>query len=122
MKKAPDKCPFCESAILVHGGNPLKSENGGFATYECKTVQDIIWSDAEFKRAAQSEVCRRREVILLTRRLDEANNRIKQLEAFVNRFLDPEDLGYAVNKCFRDDAREALGRSRVESPSKENKS
>jgi hypothetical protein len=120
VKKAPDKCPFCESPILVHGGNPLKSENGGFATYECKSVQDIIWSDAEFKRAAQSEVCRRREVILLTRRLDEANNRIKQLEAFVNRFLDPEDLGYAVNKCFRDDAREALGMKRVESLNKDN--
>ncbi len=45
-----------------------------------------------------------------------AKDRIKRLEAFVNRFLDPEDLGYAVNKCLRDDAREALGRSRVESP------
>lgn len=121
MKKAPDKCPFCESPILVHGGNPLKSENGGFATYECKTVQDVIWSDAEFKRAAQSEVCRRREVIFLTRKLDEANNRIKQLEVFVNRFLDPEDLGYAVNKCFRDDAREALGMKRVESLNKNNR-
>ena len=53
--------------------------------------------------------------------LNEAKDRIKRLEAFVNRFLDPEDLGYAVNKCLRDDAREALGRSRVESPSKENK-
>ena len=50
-----------------------------------------------------------------------AKDRIKRLEAFVNRFLDPEDLGYAINKCLRDDAREALGRSRVESPSKENK-
>jgi hypothetical protein len=120
VKKAPDKCPFCESPILVHGGNPLKSENGGFATYDCKSVQDIIWSDAEFKRAAQSEVCRRREVILLTRQIDEANNRIKQLEAFVNRFLNPEDLGYAVNKCFRDDAREALGMKRVESLNKDN--
>ena len=120
MKKAPDKCPFCESPILVHGGNPLKSENGGFATYECKSVQDIIWSDAEFKRAAQSEVCRRREVILLTRRLDEANNHIKQLEAFVNRFLDPEDLGYTVNHFLRDDAREALGMKRVESLNKDN--
>jgi hypothetical protein len=75
----------------------------------------VIWSDAEFKRAAQSEVCRRREVIFLTRKLDEANNRIKQLEAFVNRFLDPEDLGYSVNHFLRDDAREALGMKRVES-------
>ena len=47
--------------------------------------------------------------------------RIQRLEAFVNRFLDPEDLGYTINKCLRDDAREALGRSRVESPIKENK-
>ena len=120
MKKAPDKCPFCESPILVHGGNPLKSSDGGFATYECKTVQDIIWSDAEFKRAAQSEVCRRREVIFLTRKLDEANNHIKQLEAFVNRFLYPEDLGYTVNHFLRDDAREALGMKRVESLNKDN--
>jgi len=115
VKQVPDKCPFCESSILVHGGNTLRSENGGFATYECKTVQDVIWSDAEFKRAAQSEVCRRREVIFLTRKLDEANKRIKQLEAFVNRFLDPEDLGYSVNHFLRDDAREALGMKRVES-------
>ena len=58
---------------------------------------------------------------LLEKNVDILKPRIEQLEAFVNRFLDPEDLGYAVNKCFRDDAREALGRSRVESPSKENK-
>jgi len=36
-------------------------------------------------------------------------------ESFINRFLDPEDLGYAVNNYVRDDAREALGRERVES-------
>jgi hypothetical protein len=47
--------------------------------------------------------------------LDAANEKIKRMESFINRFLDPEDLGYAVNKCFRDDAREALGRERVES-------
>jgi hypothetical protein len=54
-------------------------------------------------------------VIFLTRKLDEANKRIKQLEAFVNRFLNPEDLGYTVNHFLRDDAREALGMKRVES-------
>ena len=37
------------------------------------------------------------------------------MESFINRFLDPEDLGYAVNNYVRDDAREALGRERVES-------
>jgi len=40
---------------------------------------------------------------------------INRTESFINRFLDPEDLGYAVNNYVRDDAREALGRERVES-------
>ena len=40
---------------------------------------------------------------------------INRTEPFINRFLDPEDLGYAVNNYVRDDAREALGRERVES-------
>jgi hypothetical protein len=47
--------------------------------------------------------------------LDAANEKIKRMESFINRFLDPEDLGYAVNNYVRDDAREALGRERVES-------
>jgi hypothetical protein len=46
--------------------------------------------------------------------LDAANERIKRMESFINRFLDPEDLGYVVNNYVRDDAREALGRKRVE--------
>ncbi len=45
----------------------------------------------------------------------ELQERIKRLESFINRFLDPEDLGYVVNNYVRDDAREALGRERVES-------
>jgi len=52
---------------------------------------------------------------LIEKNVDILKPRIEQLEAFVNRFLDPEDLGYAVNKCLRDDAREALGMKRVES-------
>jgi len=39
---------------------------------------------------------------------------MKRTESFINRFLDPEDLGYVVNSHVRDDAREALGRERVE--------
>jgi hypothetical protein len=50
----------------------------------------------------------------LERELNAANERIKRMESFINRFLDPEDLGYAVNNYVRDDAREALGRERVE--------
>ena len=45
----------------------------------------------------------------------ELQEQIKRMESFINRFLDPEDLGYAVNNYVRDDAREALGRERVES-------
>jgi len=48
-------------------------------------------------------------------KLESANERINRTESFINRFLDPEDLGYAVNNYVRDDAREALGRERVES-------
>jgi len=51
----------------------------------------------------------------MQRELDEAKRRIGRMEAFIGRFLEPEDLGYTVNHICRDDAREALGRSRVES-------
>ncbi len=106
---------------MVHGGNLLRSEDGGFATYECKSSRDVQWSDPQWSRSGQTEVCRIREIMLLGRQLSVANKRIKQLEAFVNRFLYLEDLGYSVNHFLRDDAREALGRNRVESPSKKNK-
>lgn len=41
--------------------------------------------------------------------------RIKRLEQFANRFLNPDDLGWAIGKRDRDEAREALGKERVES-------
>ena len=80
MNTVPDKCPFCESPIMVHEGNLLRSADGGFASYECKTVQDIELSDDEWKRAGQSDACRKREVQLLTKQRDEARERIKRLE------------------------------------------
>jgi hypothetical protein len=40
---------------------------------------------------------------------------IVAMKAFIERFLHPDDLGYAVSARVRDDAREALGRARVES-------
>lgn len=83
MRTVPDKCPFCESPIMVHGGNLLRSADGGFASYECKTVQDIELSDDEWKRAGQSDACRKREVQLLTRQRDEARERIKRLESWI---------------------------------------
>jgi len=65
---------------MVHVGNLLVSEDGAFATYKCKTLQDIMWSDDQWKRTGQSDGCRKREVQLLTKRLDEARERITQLE------------------------------------------
>ena len=50
----------------------------------------------------------------LKKQNDELKQRIKRLEEFTNRFLDPDDLGYVVNNYVRDDAREALGRERME--------
>ena len=90
MNTVPDKCPFCESPILIHGGNPLRSKNGGFATYECKTEQDVGWPDDQWKRTGQSDGCRRREIQLLTRQRDKARDRIKRLE---------EALGCVVVGC-----------------------
>ena len=80
MKTAPDKCPFCESPIMVHGGNLLRSDNCGFATYECRTVYDVELADNQYKRAEQSVSCHTRENQLLTKQLDEARERIKRLE------------------------------------------
>jgi hypothetical protein len=40
--------------------------------------------------------------------------RVNELEAFAKRFLCPEDLGFAVTACIRDDARIALGQPAVE--------
>lgn len=54
-------------------------------------------------------------------KLESANESIHRMESFINRFLDPEDLGYAVNNYVRDDAREALGRERVESGGRKDK-
>jgi hypothetical protein len=53
--------------------------------------------------------------------LEEAKERIKRLERFINRFFGPEDLGYVVGPVVRDDAREALGMKRVESEIRESK-
>jgi hypothetical protein len=63
---------------MVHVGNLLVSEDGAFATYKCKTIQDIMWSDDQWKRTGQSDGCRKREVQLLTKQRDEARERIKQ--------------------------------------------
>jgi hypothetical protein len=66
---------------MVHVGNLLVSEDGGFATYECKSSRDVQWSDPKWSRSGQTEVCRIREIMLLGRQLSVANKRIKRLEA-----------------------------------------
>ena len=80
MNTVPDKCPFCESPVRVHCGNPLRSEDGGFATYECRTQIDVEWDDDQWRRVGQSDLCRIREIQMLTKQRDEARERITQLE------------------------------------------
>jgi hypothetical protein len=53
--------------------------------------------------------------LVLSLSLERIVERDIALRAFALRFLDPEDLGYVVNARVRDDARQALGMSRVES-------
>jgi hypothetical protein len=105
VNTVPDKCPFCESPILIHGGNPLRSEDGGFATYECKTEQDVGWPDDQWKRTGQKERCRRREVQLLTKQRDEARERIKRLEDAGDEAIYP--LEYAARVRIWKEAKEA---------------
>ena len=95
MNTVPDKCPFCESPIMVHVGNLLVSEDGAFATYKCKTIQDIMWSDDQWKRTGQSDGCRRREIQLLTKQRDEARERIKRLEEALEARASDNELNHA---------------------------
>ena len=69
----------------------------------------------ELNIAVVNEAFAENKAYMLEKELKQAQDRIKQLEVFVNRFLYPEDLGYTVNHFLRDDAREALGMKRVES-------
>ena len=80
MSQVPDKCPFCESPVRVHCGNPLRSEDGGFATYECRTQIDVEWDDDQWRRVGQTDVCMIREIKLLTRQRNEAQERINRQE------------------------------------------
>lgn len=76
-----------------------------------KMMSDTPISDSTPHNVADlGMLCRRME-----RELNAANQRIKRLEEFANRFLNPDDLGWAIGKHDRDEAREALGKERVES-------
>ncbi len=85
MNTVPDKCPFCELPVRVHCGNPIKSKDGRFATYECKTAQDVDLNNGEWRRYGQSKLCRERQVQILTKQRDEACERIKRLEDIISR-------------------------------------
>jgi pantothenate synthetase len=75
---------------MVHGGNLLRSDNCGFATYECRTVYDTELADNQWKRAEQSMACRTRENQLLMKQRDEAQDRIKQLEEAGDAMINEE--------------------------------
>jgi DNA-binding transcriptional MerR regulator len=81
---------------MVHGGNLLRSDNCGFATYECRTVYDTELADNQWKRAEQSLACRTRENQLLTKQRDEAHERIKRLE---EAFTELEQCNLTDENC-----------------------
>lgn len=88
-------CPYCNSPVLLN-------DWAGNHWYKCGTTKTF-----------RSESCVDREPVATE--LRNALARIKRLEEFASRFLNPDDLGWAIGKYDRDEAREALGKERVES-------
>lgn len=81
-----------------------------------RTEAIIFWSDiggwvAPASKFKELEL----ELNAISKKSDEQTQFLLRMENFINRFFDPEDLGYVVTPSVRDDAREALGRERVES-------
>lgn len=54
------------------------------------------------------------DVLALLDRLESSVAAAARMESLLLRFLSPEDLGLAVTPYVRDEAREALGKPRVE--------
>jgi hypothetical protein len=86
---------------MVHVGNLLVSEDGAFATYKCRTIQDIMWSDDQWKRTGQSDGCRKREIQLLAKQRDEARERIKRLEEAGDRLMENHYNLYRVSEWIK---------------------
>ena len=89
-------CPFCEANGFADYG-PSKRFSCGTAIYTHAPVSEF-----------QAPDCFNAEIRLL-------HARVQELDVFVLRFLDPEDLGYSIGAYDRDCARVALGRAPVES-------
>lgn len=85
---------------------------------ESPEVKAIIKVARELEReltAANEQIRRLKEQIRVADgAFNHLNERHKLLYDFANRFLNPDDLGFAVNAHLRDDARESLGGKRVE--------
>jgi len=105
-------CPHCHS---VH--DPVLKDS----TWSCGVRFDVPYSRTRecYRRGLESVQQRinvlENETNDLRRQIREMTTFLLRMENFINRFFDPEDLGYVVTPSVRDDAREALGRERVES-------
>jgi hypothetical protein len=92
-----------ENALKVTTAGPVRNTGLGFRAMAFeKQLQD-----------SQHET--EKENTNLREKIHEMTVSLMRMERFINRFFDPEDLGYWVGPFVRDDAREALGRERVES-------
>jgi hypothetical protein len=76
-----------------------------------KTLCEIFMKEPDITAPHPTE----KENTNLREKIHEMTVSLMRMERFINRFFDPEDLGYTVGPSVRDDAREALGRERVES-------
>lgn len=80
-----------------------------------EAVRDTLIQARDELTAANKEIHLLKEQIRVADgAFNHLNERHKLLYDFANRFLNPDDLGFAVNAHLRDDAREALGGKRVE--------
>lgn len=75
-------------------------------------MSEPTWPSPEHAQRIQFEGCEC--VVASPEEYEALVDRLNRLEAFAKRFLCPEDLGFAVTACVRDDARIALGQPAVE--------
>jgi hypothetical protein len=110
-----------ENALKVTTAGPVRNTGLGFRTmaFEKVNKEDKPVTEKQLQdkilclQYSQNET--EKECTNLRHQISEMTVFLLRMENFINRFFDPEDLGYTVTPSVRDDAREALGRERVES-------
>jgi hypothetical protein len=103
-----------ENALKATTAGPVRNTGLGFRAMTFEKVNKEDKPVIE-KQLQDSQHETEKENTNLREKIHEMTVSLMRMERFINRFFDPEDLGYTVGPSVRDDAREALGRERVES-------